>query len=99
MPQTQRTSQADHFAHAQRALRTGKSLAAYARDHDLDVQALYNARWRRRSQSGFVRVQVEQAPVGPSTPTPVVIRLPNGITVSASMTTDLSALVRTLLPL
>ena len=101
MPQTKRKAQVDHLAHVQRALRTGQSLAAYARDHHLDVQSLYTARWQQRSRpSGFVRVQVEGAVVAPMPmPMPVAIRLPNGITISAPMATDLSALVRTLLPL
>ena len=101
MPQTKRKAQVDSLAHVQRALRTGQSLAAYARDHHLDVQSLYTARWQQRSRpSGFVRVQVEGAVVAPMPmPMPVAIRLPNGITISAPMATDLSALVRTLLPL
>ena len=99
MSQTKRKARVDHLAHVQRALRTGQSLAAYARDHHLDVQSLYTARWQQRSRpSGFVRVQVEGAVVAPM-PMPVAIRLPNGITISAPMATDLSALVRTLLPL
>ena len=99
MAQTKRKAQVDHLAHVQRALRTGQSLAAYARDHHLDVQSLYAARWQQRSRpSGFVRVQVEGAVVAPM-PMSVAIRLPNGITISAPMATDLSALVRTLLPL
>ena len=101
MPQIKRKAQVDYLAHVQRALRTGQSLAAYARDHHLDVQSLYTARWQQRSRpSGFVRVQVEGAVVAPMPmPMPVAIRLPNGITISAPMATDLSALVRTLLPL
>ena len=104
MPQTKRKAQVDHLAHVQRALRTGQSLAAYARDHHLDVQSLYAARWQQRSRpSGFVRVQVEEATAVSRMPMPVqmpvAIRLPNGITISAPMATDLSALVRTLLPL
>ena len=105
MPQTKRKAQVEHLAYVQRALRTGQSLAAYARDHHLDVQSLYTARWQQRSRpSGFVRVQVEGAVVAPMPmpmpmPMPVAIRLPNGITISAPMATDLSALVRTLLPL
>ena len=101
MSQTKRKARVDPLAHVQRALRTGQSLAAYARDHHLDVQSLYTARWQQRSRpSGFVRVQVEGAVVAPMPmPMPVAIRLPNGITISAPMATDLSALVRTLLPL
>ena len=101
MPQTKRKAQVDHLVHVQRALRTGQSLAAYARDHHLDVQSLYTARWQQRTrESGFVRVQVEEAVVAPMpVQMPVAIRLPNGITISAPMATDLSALVRTLLPL
>lgn len=96
MPRAKRKSSSDLQHHVQRAERTGQSLAAYARDNDVAVHSLYYARSLKAARpSGFVRVQMEPSVV----PTPVAIRLPNGITVSTPMTGSLAELILTLLPL
>ena len=101
MPRRKRNTHVELVSHLERAARTGQSLVAYASDHDLDVQRLYNARWQLRAQGltlGFVRVEVRK-PVASPVPMPVAIQLPNGITITAPMATELADLVRTLLPL
>lgn len=102
MPQNKRNTYDELVAHLARAARQGQSLIAYARDHELDVQRLYNARWEQKARgegsAKFVRVAIKE-PTAPAVPTAVAIQLPNGISITAPMTTTLIDLVRTLLPL
>lgn len=75
-------TQQRYQAHIEAAEATGQSLAAYAREHNLNVHCLYSERQRQRRRQpksgAFLKVQdVSQSPV--ISMSMLQVRLPNGV--------------------